>query len=251
MLDRTLIEICVASVDDAVAAVTAGADRLEVNAALSLGGLTPSTGLFAEVRRRVSAPLIAMVRPRPGGFCYSDTDFEVMLLDSAALLAAGADGLAFGVLTSAGEIDVGRCRTFRAACGSRAAVFHRAFDVTPDPLAALEELIELQFTRVMSSGQAESASAGSELIAEIVRRAAGRIEVLAAGGINPTNVADVVARTGCIQVHASVRTTGHDPSVAARPLVRFGSTGAASEDRFERTDAVAVAALRAAAERAS
>jgi copper homeostasis protein len=246
MPDRTLIEICVASVDDAVAAVTAGADRLEVTCALSLGGLTPSAGLFAEIRQRVSVPLIAMVRPRSGGFYYSETDFEVMLRDSVALLGAGADGLAFGVLTSAGEIDVGRCRTLRGACGSRAAVFHRAFDVTPAPLPALETLIDLAFTRVMTSGQARSASAGARLIAEMVGQAAGRIEVLPAGGINATNVADVVARTGCDQLHASVRTSGHDPSVAARPLVRFGRFGTASEDHFDHTDSNAVAALRSA-----
>src|SRR4051794_12099532 len=173
MAPTMLIEICVASVDDAVAAVAAGADRLEINSALSLGGLTPSSGLFAEARRRVSVPLIAMVRPRSGGFCYSDADFEVMLRDAESLLAAGADGLAFGVLTAGGEIDVDRCRKLREACGIAPAVFHRAFDVTPDPLAALDTLIDLGFTRVMTSGQAESASVGSALIAEIARRAAG------------------------------------------------------------------------------
>jgi copper homeostasis protein len=187
-----------------------------------------------------------MVRPRSGGFRYSDADFEVMLRDAEALLAAGADGLAFGILKAGGEIDVERCREFREVCGRRAAVFHRAFDVAPEPLAALETLIDLKLARVMTSGQAESASAGSALIAEIVRRAAGRIEVLPAGGINAATVADVIARTGCNQVHASVRTTAHDPSVAARPLVRFSSAGPASEDRFDRTDPKAVAALRSA-----
>jgi copper homeostasis protein len=246
MPERVQLEICVASVDDAVAAMGAGADRLELNCALSLGGLTPSSGLFAQVRRSVSVPLIAMVRPRAGGFCYSDTDFEVMLRDAEALLAAGADGLAFGVLTSGGEIDVNRCRKFRAVCGSRPPVFHRAFDVTPDPLTALDTLIDLKFTRVMTSGQAGSACAGSALIAEIVRRAAGRIEVLPAGRIDATTVTGLIARTGCNQVHASARTTGHDPSVGARPLVRFGSDGAAKEDRFDRTDPGAVAALRSA-----
>src|SRR5262245_29868892 len=93
MSKRVLLEICVASVDDALAAVEGGADRLEVNSALSLGGLTPSIGLFAEIRRLVSVPLIAMVRPRPGGFCYSGKDFDVMLRDAAALSDAGAEGV--------------------------------------------------------------------------------------------------------------------------------------------------------------
>jgi copper homeostasis protein len=108
--------------------------------------------------------------------------------------------------------------------------------------------MDLQLTRVMTSGQAESALAGSGLIGDMVRRAGGRIEVLPAGGIRPATVANLVARTGCDQVHASVRTAGHDPSVSARPLVRFGTDGA-SADRFERTDPGAVAALRSAVAR--
>jgi copper homeostasis protein len=246
MRNPVLVEICVASVDDAVAAVAAGADRLETNCALALGGLTPSAGLFAGVRRSVSVPLIAMVRPRSGGFCYSDTDFEVMERDAEALVAAGADGLAFGVLSADGKVDRDRCGKLRTICGSREAVFHRAFDVTPDPYAALDELIKLGFTRVLTSGQADSALAGSELIAEMVGRGKGRIQVLPGGGISPATVAEVVARTGCNQVHASLRAVACDPSVAGRPLVRYSSPGGPPEVQFDRTDPSAVAALRSA-----
>src|SRR5262249_35534189 len=105
----------------------------------------------------VSVPIIAMVRPRAGGFCYSKATYQVMLRDAEALLAAGADGLAFGVLHSNGEIDIDRCRQLRQVCGARTAVFHRAFDVTPDPFAALQALIDLGFDRVLTSGQAETA----------------------------------------------------------------------------------------------
>lgn len=246
MSNRVLLEICVGSVDDALAAVAGGADRLELNGALSLGGLTPSAGLFAEVRRRVSLPLVVMVRPRSGGFCYSQTDFAVMSRDADAFAAAGADGLAFGILTAGGEIDVKRCRMLRELCRGRAAVFHRAFDVTPDPFAALETLIDLGIARVMTSGQAESAAEGAGLIADLTARAAGRIEVLAAGRINAASVGEVLARTGCTQVHASVRSTDRDPSVSARPWVRFGSGSPVAENEFDRTDVEAVMALRAA-----
>ena len=246
MSDPVLVEICVGSVDDALAATAGGADRLELNCALTLGGLTPSVGLMAEVRRRLTIPVIAMVRPRAGGFAYSGTDFEVMLRDAEALLAAGADGLAFGILTPGGEVDTRRCCRLREVCGDRDAVFHRAFDVTPDPSAALDCLIDLGFHRVMTSGQAESALAGADLIDRLIRRAAGRIEVLPAGRINPDNVADLVSRTGCGQVHASVATTGRDSSVAGRPGIRFYRATPLPEDRFEQTDASAVAALRSA-----
>ena len=244
MPDRIVIEICVASVDDAVSAVAAGADRLELNCALALGGFTPSAGLFAEVRRRVSVPVIVMIRPRAGGFGYSDAELEAMLYDARAFLAAGADGLAFGVLLVDGTIDVGRCRQLRDVCGDRQAVFHRAFDVTPDPFGCLETLVGLQFTRVMTSGQAESALTGADLIAELRRQAGGRIEVLPAGDINPHTVVELVRRTGCDQVHASVRTRSPDPSGAARPHVRFGAGALPPEGQFDHTDVHAVMALR-------
>jgi copper homeostasis protein len=248
MPNRVLLEICVASVDDAVAAVAHGADRLEVNSALSLGGLTPSAGLFAEVRRRVTVPLIAMVRPRSGGFCYSANDFQVMRRDAEALLHAGADGIAFGILTADGEVDRNRCRQLRDSCGDRDAVFHRAFDVTPDPFAALDALIDLGFTRVLTSGRAESALRGADRLVGLRYRATGRIEILPASGINSTIAAELVRRAGCDQVHASARTVATDPSGRARPLIQFGN-GRLAEDQYERTDPAAVAALRAALDR--
>jgi copper homeostasis protein len=122
-------------------------------------------------------------------------------------------------------------------------VFHRAFDVIPEPFAALEQLIDLGFRRVMTSGQQETAYNGISLIAELIRRAAGRIEVLPAGGINRFTAADVLARTGCDQVHASLRTQREDRSVAARPHVSFGA-GKLPEDRYSATSREAVAELR-------
>ena len=245
MSRRVLLEVCIASVDDALAAEAGGADRLELNSALAVGGLTPSAGLFAEVRRATRLPVIAMVRPRPGGFCYSATDFDVMFHDADAFLEAGADGLAFGILTESGEIDVDRCGRLRERCGDRVAVFHRAFDVTPDPLTALETLVNLGFQRVMTSGQEETAFNGADLIAELIRRAAGRIEILPAGGINRFNVADEIARTGCDQVHASLRMGYRDASVSARPAIAFGSALRLPEDRVDRTDVQAVAGMAA------
>ncbi len=245
MAKRVLLEVCIASVDDAIAAMAGGADRLELNSALSLGGLTPSPGSFAEVRRMAKVPLIAMVRPRPGGFCYSANEFNVMLRDAEWLLDAGADGLAFGVLTAAGRVNVARCRRLRELCGSRVAVFHRAFDVSPEPMAAIDVLIDLGFRRVMTSGQEATAYNGSPLIARLIQHAAGRIEVLPAGGINRFTVEDIVARTGCDQVHASLRTTVRDTSICARSQITFSSVRSLPEDRFEQTSAEAVATVKA------
>jgi copper homeostasis protein len=241
---RVLLEISVASVEDALAAKEGGADRIELNAALSLGGLTPSLGALIEVKATVDLKVYAMIRPRPGGFAYAETDLQVMQRDVGLALQHGADGIVFGILTGEGRVDVDRCRSLLRQMGDRTAVFHRAFDVTPDPFEALEQLIDLGFHRVMTSGQEETAYNGAALIAELIRRSAGRIEVLPSGGINRFTVADIVARTGCNQVHASLRTKREDRSVAARPWVSFGGAIMLSEDRYYATSRDAVAELR-------
>ncbi len=123
-------------------------------------------------------PVMAMVRPRAGGFVYSEADFAVMRRDAAILLEHGADGIVFGVLHSDGTVDATRCGKMLEVAGGKQTVFHRAFDVVPDPTRALDQLIDLGFTRVLTSGQQKTALEGSELIARLIARAAGRIEVL-------------------------------------------------------------------------
>jgi copper homeostasis protein len=209
-----------------------------------LGGLTPSFGALREARAAVRLPIIAMIRPRPAGFCYSRADFAVMLRDAEWALSEKADGIAFGILTAAGAVDLWRCRQIVKLAGGRQTVFHRAFDVAKDPLTALEQLIDLGVTRVMTSGQEASAYNGAANIAEYIRQAAGRIEILPAGGINRFTVADVIRRTGCTQVHASLSTTGCDRSASRRPQVSFGGTVKQSEIEFTVTDAEAVGSLR-------
>ncbi|MSR53590.1 MAG: copper homeostasis protein CutC [Gemmataceae bacterium] len=243
MSNRVSLEVCVASVEDAVAAEGGGADRIELNCALDLGGLTPSLGLFTEVRRSVSLPIIAMVRPRQGGFCYSSTEFDVMRRDAEMLLAAGADGLAFGILTAAGEIDVERNQRLRELCSEREAVFHRAFDLTRDPYEAMGTLLAMNFKRLMTSGQEESAFEGIPLIAELIGMADKRIEILPAAGINATNVKELVLRTGCEQVHASSSIRWNDPSVPIDRNARFHSNEPVPETVFRKTDSEAVARL--------
>jgi copper homeostasis protein len=242
---RILLEVCIASVEDALAAQAGGADRLELNTALPLGGLTPSLGLLEEVRRAVVLPLIVMARPRPGGFAYSDADFRVLCRDADLALQRGADAIAFGVLTAEGRIDRTRVARLIEQVGPQRAVFHRAFDVTPDPTEALQTLIDLGVRRVLTSGQQASAYQGAATIAALRTQAAGRIEMLPAGGINPFTLADVLVRTGCDQVHASLRTTREDRSTAARPQVRFGTPVNPPEDRFDATSEELVRQLRA------
>lgn len=239
-----ILEICTTTVDDCLAAQEGGADRVELNAALALGGLTPSLGTVIEARAAIGLPIIVMIRPRPGGFCYGPHEFAAMQRDIQLALEHGADGIAFGILTEDGALDERRCRRIMAQVGDREVVFHRAFDVVPDPAATLECLIDLGVTRVLTSGQESNAFDGAAAIARFREQAAGRIEILPGGGINQTTVADVLAQTGCDQVHASLTTTRVDRSTRAKPHVRFGGALPASEDQFAATDAAAVADLR-------
>ena len=232
-----------ASVEDALAAQVGGAARLELNAALALGGLTPSLGMFLEVKHAVALPVVVMLRPRPGGFAYSEADFNVMQHDLDLLLAHGADAIAFGILHDDGTIDERRCQILRSRMGTVHAVFHRAFDVTPEPFTALEQLVALRFRRVLTSGQQETAYNGASMIAELIRRAAGRIEILPGGGVNSFTVADIVARTGCEQIHASLRHALYDPSTRMRPDIAFGAPVKISEGRYDATSGRAVAEL--------
>lgn len=237
------LEVCIASLDDAIAAAAGGAHRLELNAALALGGLTPAMGLLNAVLQQVALPVVAMVRPRSGGFCYSENDFSVMLADAAAFARAGAAGAAFGCLEEDGRVDIRRCRSMLAAIDGREAVFHRAFDLTPDPFTALEQLIDLGVTRVMTSGQRRTALEGGELIAKLIAQAAGRIEVLPAGGIRPHNVGELMRMTGCMQVHASLRSERDDPSGRLNAQVRFSVEQNRADDVYDATDQEQVAAM--------
>jgi copper homeostasis protein CutC len=202
---RILLEAAVTTCDEARAAADAGADRLELCTALELGGVTPSPGTFLAAREAVALPIYPLIRPRPGGFHYSDSAFETMLRDAEWFLSHGADGIVFGILDAEGCIDRTGCAKLVAAAAGRA-VFHRAFDFLNDRFSALEELVGLGFQRVLTSGGEATAAEGSAAIAKLVRAAAGRIEILPGGGIRPDNVMQLLHETGCRQVHGSFRT---------------------------------------------
>ena len=200
---KILIEVCIASVEDAIVAQRAGADRLELNAALALGGLTPSIGLLREVKASVDLPVVAMLRPREGDFVYAASEHAVMQRDADSLIENGADGIAFGFLTRERGVDVDRTADIVRRIGARQSVFHRAFDFVADPLESVTRLIDLGIDRVMTSGARPTAEEGMPRIRELVERFGTRIEILPAAGIGPENAAKIVAATGCDQLHGS------------------------------------------------
>lgn len=199
-----LLEVAVTTAEEAKRAAAAGADRLELCSALEVGGVTPSSATFLDVREAVAIPVWVLIRPRPGGFHYSDSEFATLKRDVKCFLSRGADGIVCGVLTAEHSIDRERNAELVAIAKGRAA-FHRAFDLVPNRLAALEQLIDLGFCRVLTSGGAATALEGADEIANLIRAARGRIEVFPGGGIDPSNVRELVRRTGCTQVHGSFR----------------------------------------------
>lgn len=234
-MKKVLLEICCGSVDDVFQARAAGADRVELNSALFLGGLTPSLGAV-QAAKEAGIPIMAMIRPREGGFCYTDREFDGMLRDVRAFKQMGVDGLVFGVLNPDGTVDVPRCKLLLQEARGVETVFHRAFDVTPDWHAALDSLMELGFTRVLTSGQAPSVLFGAPVLRDMIARADGRIEILPGGGVRPANIAEVVEKIGCTQVHASAGSRRTDTSCLGNPEIHFGGALYPPEDQYSVTD---------------
>jgi copper homeostasis protein len=201
MMRSLTFEVCVDSAEAALAAEQGGADRVELCSDLLEGGLTPTHGTLKVARERLKIGIMAMVRPRGGDFCYSDVDFAVMREDVLAAKSLGADGIVLGLLLPDGTIDRARSRELIALARPLPVTFHRAFDMTRDPAAALETLIELGVDRVLTSGQEPSVIEGLSLITDLVRQAGSRIIVMPGGGITARNVARVAAETGVKELH--------------------------------------------------
>ena len=194
-------EICIDSIDGARAAAAAGADRVELCAALLEGGITPSLGTIRGARTIGGIKLMVMIRPRGGDFLFDDDEFTAMEADIDAAKAEGADGIVIGLLNPDGTIDADRTARLIARARPLSVTFHRAFDVTPDPFAALETLISLGVDRVLTSGQEESVLAGLPLLQELQERAGNRIVVMPGGGISERTIGRIVTALKPKELH--------------------------------------------------
>ena len=188
-----LLEVCADSVRSAVEAQAGGADRIELCSGLVIGGLSPSVAMFEQVKKNVDIPVRVLLRPRFGDFCYDGYEFETLKEEVCLFREAGADGVVIGILKPDGRLDTDRmkelveCAKSESKSGKRpcAVTFHRAFDVCRSPYEALRQCIELGIDTILTSGQKDSAWNGRELLKELVREAAGEIEILAGAGISP------------------------------------------------------------------
>ena len=203
---KITLEICAYTLESALAAQAGGADRVELCSDPSVGGTTPSFGTIVMARENLTIDLHVMIRPRGGDFLYSELEFAAMKKDIQFCKNTGVNGVVFGILQPNPQVDKERCSELVEASRPMSVTFHRAFDMTADPLQALEDVIACGCTRVLTSGQAQTAVEGASLIAQLVKRAGKRIIVMAGAGIGPQNLAQLVMATGARELHASVRT---------------------------------------------
>lgn len=223
------IEICVDSPEGVIAARDGQANRVELCDNLFEGGTTPSIGAMKMARRVGGIALHVIIRPRGGDFLYSVVEFDTMRTDIEAARTSRVDGVVIGLLTADGNIDKERTAELVTLARPMSVTFHRAFDVCRDPFAALEDLIEIGVDRVLTSGQQADAVSGAETIRQLVEAAGDRILVMACGGLDETNVADVISKTGVSEVHFTAFESVESEMEFRNDTVVMGSEDAGSE----------------------
>jgi copper homeostasis protein len=206
MTASLLLEIAVQSLETARAAERGGAQRIELCAQLDRDGTTPSVELQREVRKAVQIPIHVLIRPRDGDFVYSEDEMESMKRQIEAAKANGMNGVVLGILNADQSIDIERTRELVKHATPLPVTFHRAFDETPDPLQAFSEVISTGAARILTSGGAKDAVAGSAKLRELVQAAGDRIIVMPGGGIRAENIADVLRTTGAHEFHSGLGT---------------------------------------------
>jgi copper homeostasis protein len=236
------VEVCVGDCVGLAAAIAGGAKRIELCSALSVGGLTPSAGLM-RLATGSPVPVYPMLRPRAGAFVYDAAELDLIRRDIDAVAEAGLQGVVVGASKPSGELDVKGCEALirHALARGLAVTLHRAVDLTPDPVAAVDIAAELGAERILTSGGARTAPEGVDVIAAMVERAAGRVSIMAGSGVSAANAAELVRRTGVAEVHGS----------CSRPVAEEGGKLAElgfTDARQRATVAADVAALVAAVE---
>jgi copper homeostasis protein len=198
----TLVEAAVESLEGALAAGRAGADRIELCVNLDAGGTTPSATLIAAAARDMRIPVVVLIRPRAGDFVYTRREIDAMTRDIELAVTTGIAGIVTGALNPDATVNVEQMRTLVKAAAGLPVTFHRAFDSAANLSEALERVMDLGARRVLTSGGAATAEEGADAIASLVDQAGERISIVAGGSIRAHNVRDVIARTGAGEIHS-------------------------------------------------
>lgn len=225
----TILEVCSFSLDWCLAAERAGAQRVELCTGIYEGGTTPSYGLIQQVKLKTTIELAVIIRPRAGDFCYNTNEIETMKADITACKSMGVDAVVIGVLTPEGTVNKAVMKELISLAQPMNVVFHRAIDRCVDYLTALEDIMELGCHRVLTSGHQQNVGLGLNNLKKLVKQANGRIEIMAGGGLNNQNLADVLA-TGVDAVHLSGRKLEKSLIQNMNPAVIFNEFDSMPED---------------------
>ncbi len=198
-------EICVDNIQSVETAVKAQVDRVELCSALAVGGLTPSYGFLKQAIGVSSLSHHVMIRPRAGDFCFNQSEIDIMRNDIQMAKELGANGVVFGVLTPNRQINIKSCEQLVKAADGMEVTFHRAFDLCHNAEKTLEQLIELGFTRLLTSGQAKNAWLGREKITQLITQSQGRIEIMPGAGVTSDNVLKIIQTSGAKNIHFSAK----------------------------------------------
>ena len=204
-MENGKFEICSGSLQSALNAQEAGAHRVELCSALSLGGITPSYGFIEMARKRLKIDVNVLIRPRQGDFLYDSEEVAVMIRDIIACAQMGVNGVVIGALDPYGNVDMDACRAMVAVAKHHglSVTFHRAIDRSCNIMAALEDVISLGADRILSSGGKRTSYEGLEVLAKMNEAAAGRIIIMPGGGVNAGNIKEILEVTGAGEIHFS------------------------------------------------
>lgn len=214
------IEICANSLTSALNAQKAGANRVELCAELSLGGITPSAGMIALVRKQLKIDVFVLIRPRGGDFCYTSAEIEIIQEDIKFCKKIGCDGVVLGVLKSDGTINKTVMKKLVELARPMQVTFHRAFDICKNPFNALEQIIELGIERILTSGQQNRAIDGLSFLEKLVHQSKHRLSVMAGSGVNATNVLHF-QKIGIQEVHFSAKKLTKNAMIFEHPIVQL------------------------------
>ncbi|QMW02539.1 copper homeostasis protein CutC [Spirosoma foliorum] len=218
-----ITEVCAFSLDSCLTAQQAGAGRIELCGGFAEGGTTPSAGLIQQVRQHITIPFYVMIRPRGGDFLYSETELAVMKTDIQLAKTLGADGVVLGILEADGRVNEAQTRELVELAKPLPVTFHRAFDMTRDPIEALEAVIRTGAVRILTSGQHQNVDLGLSVLQKLAEKAAGRIEIMAGAGVNAKNAQQLI-EAGVHALHLSGGQKEDSGMIFRQPAVSMAST---------------------------
>jgi len=242
-MNKPILEVCAGSLASALAAQASGAYRVELCDNLYEGGTTPSIGTIELARMKLSIRLHVIIRPRGGDFLYSDLEYVIIKRDVERCRISRVDGVVIGFLKDDGRIDVARTKEIVEFARPMSVTFHRAFDMARDPFEALEDLKLTGVDRILTSGQKNQATDGSELIARLITQSEGKVVIMPGGGLNEHNISEFAKSVKAAEYHATLRRTVESGMIFRRPDVFMGGLTAIPEFSILETDPDRVRAM--------